>query len=115
MPNQIVRRSGFTADALPVPKVREVMLYAEDAAQITELAKITECEIGEVAIYAVQAMADAVTQTDYIHWRLAATGHSNQIFEDMQAKTLNVTGVNLITLTNAVQKEMIQAAIASMR
>ena len=115
MTTQLVRRSNFTADALSVRKAQEVMVFAEEAAQVTEITNVAGYEMAQISVGAATAMANAMSAAANIHQRLACAGLSEPIFDDMQAKVLQVTGGNLITLTNAAQKEILQAAIAAMR
>ena len=115
MPNQIVRRSNFTVDALSVRKAQEVMIFAEDAAEMTEITNAAGYEMAQIAIYAANAMSDTLIGIEGIHQRLVRNGYDNPIFEDMQAKVQMVTGSNLITMANVAQKEILQAAIAAMR
>jgi hypothetical protein len=71
--------------------------------------------MAKVAAHTIGTMAQLTNGANQVRRQLIDRGHPNEIYDDAQNKILQVTGQNMITMTNASQKEILQYAAALMR
>jgi len=110
-----VSRSSLTAGSLTRTSALEVMDVADQAAKITAITKVANDEVAQVGAHAIGTMATLVTGAEGVRRQITYSGYGSPVFDDGQAKVLQVTAQNLITLANAAQKEILQQAAAAMR
>lgn len=115
MSNQIVSRSSFSATSITKGSALDVRDVAEHSAKATEMAKVANEEVAKIGAHAISTMATLTSGAGQVRRQLMDSGYRSEIFDDAQNKILQVTGQNMITLTNAGQKEILQYAASLMR
>ena len=115
MCNQLVPRSSFATHSLTQVSAIDVRDAAEHSGKATEIAKAANEEMARVAAHSIGTMAQLTNGASQVRRQLMDPGNPNALYDDAQNKLLQVTGQNLITMTNAAQKEILQYAAAMMR
>ena len=115
MPDYLVSRSSFTPGSLTRSSAHEVMNVADQAAKVTEIAKAAEYEVAQIGAHAIGTMATLVTGAENVRRQLTYSGYSSPLYDDGQAKMLQVTSHHVIALANAAQSEVVNLAASAMR
>jgi hypothetical protein len=110
-----ISKSRYTATSLNRSDTDIVRSVADHAVKATEVTKVANHEIAQVGAHAIGTMATLVSGANGVQRQLVDSGIRNPVYDDAQAKVLEVTGHNLITMANAAQKEIIQSAAKAMR
>jgi hypothetical protein len=111
----MVSRSGFSASAITQGSAIDIKDVAEHSAKATEITKVANEELVKIGAHAISSMANLTSGAAQVRQHLLGYGYRNEIYDDAQNKVLQVTGQNMITLTNAGQKEILQYAASLMR
>lgn len=115
MSNQMVPRSSFTAHAITQGSAIDIQDVAQHSAKAAEIAKVVTEEQAKIGAHAISTMAQLTGGAGQVRQQLMASGYRSEIFDDAQNKVLQVTGQNIITMTNAAQKEALQYAASLIR
>jgi hypothetical protein len=115
MSNQMVPRSSYTTHSITKGSAIDIQDVAQHSAKATEIAKVANEEQAKIGAHAISTMAQLTSGAGQVRQQLTTSGYRSEIFDDAQNKVLQVTGQNLITMTNAAQKEVLQYAASRMR
>jgi hypothetical protein len=82
---------------------------------VSEIAAVADHEVARVGAHTIGTMAELVQGAGNVRYKLLQDGHRSDLYDDAQSKILQVTGQNLITLTNTAQQEIVRDAAYHMR
>lgn len=115
MSSQLVSHSSYVAGTLSKADIYDVQYVAQQSAKVTEITKVANFEMARVGAHAIGTMAELVQGADSVRRQLLEAGHRSEIYVDSQDKVVQVTGHNMIKLTNAGQEEILKNAVYHMR
>jgi hypothetical protein len=115
MSTDMVSRSSFTSHSITKADAYDVKEVASHAAKATEIVKAANEEIVKIGAHTISSMANLTAGAGQVRQHLLGSGYRSEIYDDAHNKTLQVTGQNLIILTNEGQKEILKAAVAYMK
>lgn len=115
MCSQLVSRSGYVPNALAKADAYAVQDVAQQTAAVSEITKVANHQVAQVGAHAVGTMAQLVQGSNDVSRQLTDSGHRSSLFDDCRDKVLQVTGTNLITLSNTAQQEILRKASSYMR